>query len=108
MLLRSPRYRQLMNVSQAKWTYSCNIVVCGQQNAITGRYKMKKRFSTEFTPRFSDFDAQGILNSKQYLDFLTEARMDQMIRCYLVPMDTYHKRSQTWVFSTFSIKFYKP
>ena len=33
---------------------------------------MKKRFYSEFTPRFSDFDLQGIMNSRCYLDLLAE------------------------------------
>ena len=69
---------------------------------------MKRRFTSELTPRFSDFDMQGIMSSRSYLDFLTEARIDQMGRCYELPIDTYTKRNQSWVFSAVSLSFISP
>jgi acyl-CoA thioester hydrolase/thioesterase-3 len=70
--------------------------------------RVKRRFVSEFTPRFSDFDMQGIMNSRCYLDFLVEARIDQMARCYQVPLDHYEKQNQSWVFSAFTIAFINP
>jgi acyl-CoA thioester hydrolase/thioesterase-3 len=69
---------------------------------------MKRRFTSEFTPRFSDFDMQGIMSSRSYLDFLVEARIDQMSRCYEVPIDSYTKKNQTWVFSAITLSFISP
>lgn len=67
-----------------------------------------KRYHTDFMPRFSDFDLQGIVNSARYLDFLSEARIDQMVRCYRMPMDHYMKKNQTWVFSSVNLNYLKP
>jgi len=69
---------------------------------------MRRRFTSEFTPRFSDFDMQGIMSSRCYLDFLVEARIDQMVRCYDRPLDHYAERNQSWVFSALSIGFVSP
>lgn len=69
---------------------------------------MKKRFTSEFVPRFSDFDVQGILNSRTYVDLLVEARLDQMIHCYKLPMDHYAKKNQSWVFSSVTLNFVRP
>ncbi|PIT99402.1 MAG: hypothetical protein COT74_10385 [Bdellovibrionales bacterium CG10_big_fil_rev_8_21_14_0_10_45_34] len=69
---------------------------------------MKKRFISEFCPRFSDFDMQGILNSRIYLDLLAEARLDQMVRCYGRPLDYYAKKNASWVLSSLTIDFRRP
>jgi acyl-CoA thioester hydrolase/thioesterase-3 len=69
---------------------------------------MKRRFTSEFTPRFSDFDMQGIMSSRSYLDYLIEARIDQMQRCYELPIDKYTKKNQSWVFSAVSLSFISP
>ena len=69
---------------------------------------MRRRFTSEFTPRFSDFDMQGIMSSRCYLDFLVEARIDQMVRCYEIPLDHYTAKSQTWVFSAVTLTFLRP
>jgi len=55
---------------------------------------MRRRFASEFTPRFSDFDMQGIMSSRSYLDFLVEARIDQMARCYEIPLERYAERAR--------------
>jgi acyl-CoA thioester hydrolase/thioesterase-3 len=73
-----------------------------------GVTRAKRRFTSEFMPRFSDFDMQGILSSRCYLDFLAEARIDQMARCYKLPLDHYARQNQSWVFSAFSIAFINP
>lgn len=59
-------------------------------------------------PRVTDFDIQGILNSKQYLDLVTEARIEQMARYYKLPMEIYVQRNQSWVISRFVIEYKKP
>jgi acyl-CoA thioester hydrolase/thioesterase-3 len=69
---------------------------------------MRRRFASEFTPRFSDFDMQGIMSSRCYLDFLVEARIDQMVRCYEIPLDHYTAKNQTWVFSAVTLTFLRP
>jgi acyl-CoA thioesterase FadM len=68
----------------------------------------KKKFTSSFFPRFSDFDLQGILNSRQYIDLLAEARFDQMLRCYKYPIDSYVKRNQHWVVSNLCLDFVSP
>ncbi|HXU03963.1 MAG TPA: acyl-CoA thioesterase [Polyangia bacterium] len=70
--------------------------------------KTKRRFASEFTPRFSDFDMQGIMSSRCYLDYLVEARIDQMARCYELPLAHYAERNQTWVFSAVALDFLSP
>lgn len=67
-----------------------------------------KKFVTSFTPRFSDFDLQGILNSRQYVDLLVEARFEQMQRCYNYPIDHYLKRGQHWVVAKMQFLFISP
>jgi acyl-CoA thioester hydrolase/thioesterase-3 len=69
---------------------------------------MSRRFASEFTPRFSDFDMQGIMSSRCFLDFLVEARIDQMVRCYEIPLDHYTEKNQTWVFSAVTLTFLRP
>jgi acyl-CoA thioesterase FadM len=69
---------------------------------------MRRRFTSEFTPRFSDFDMQGIMSSRCYLDLLVEARLDQMVRCYEIPLDHYTAKNQTWVFSAVTLSFLSP
>ena len=69
---------------------------------------MKRRFASEFTPRFSDFDMQGIMSSRCYLDFLVEARIDQMARCYELPLTHYAEKNQSWVFSAVTLTFVSP
>ena len=69
---------------------------------------MRRRFASEFTPRFSDFDMQGIMSSRSYLDFLVEARIDQMARCYEIPLERYAEKGQTWVFSAVTLSFVSP
>jgi len=59
-----------------------------------GGTDMRRRFASEFTPRFSDFDMQGIMSSRSYLDFLVEARIDQMARCYEIPLERYAERAR--------------
>jgi acyl-CoA thioesterase FadM len=59
-------------------------------------------------PRFSDFDMQGIMSSRCYLDLLVEARLDQMVRCYEIPLERYAERNQTWVFSAVTLTFVSP
>ncbi|MBI4404175.1 MAG: thioesterase family protein [Deltaproteobacteria bacterium] len=59
-------------------------------------------------PRINDFDLQGVLNSKQYMDLVAEARIEQMQRYYKVPIETYFKRNQTWILSRFLIHFARP
>ncbi len=86
----------------------CAVVILLRAMGARMTTKEKKRYSTEFTPRFSDFDVQGILNSKNYIDFLSEARIEQMIRCYKLPMDHYMKMNQTWVFSSVQMNFLRP
>lgn len=67
-----------------------------------------KKYVTEFTPRFSDFDLQGILNSRQYIDLLNEARFDQMNRCYKYPIEEYVKQGLHWVAASLSFNFMSP
>jgi len=69
---------------------------------------MKRRFTSEIMPRFSDFDMQGIMSSRCYLDFLVEARIDQMARCYELPFTHYAEKNQTWVFSGVNLNFVSP
>ncbi|MBI4404511.1 MAG: thioesterase family protein [Deltaproteobacteria bacterium] len=59
-------------------------------------------------PRMTDYDLQGILNSKQYLDLVTEARIEQMTRYYKFPMEVYIEKKQSWILSRFAIEYRKP
>lgn len=48
------------------------------------------------------------MNSRCYIDLLAEARIDQMTRCYKMPMDFYAKKNQSWVFSSVTLNFLSP
>ena len=69
---------------------------------------MSNIYGTTFNPKFSDFDIQGVLNSKHYLDYLTEARIEQHETRYKIPMSKYLAKNQTFVVQDFHIKFNKP
>ncbi len=64
-----------------------------------------KIFHTTFRPRFSDFDLQGVMHQRQYLDLLAEARIDQMEKNYKIPLETYVKKNQHWVAARVDISF---
>lgn len=68
----------------------------------------EKKFTSTFNPRFSDFDLQGIMNSKAYIDLLAEARFDQMQRCYKYPIENYLKKNQHWVTAKLEFNFESP
>ncbi len=68
----------------------------------------EKKFRTRANLRFSDFDLQGVLNSRQYIDLVAEARIDQMRDCYKFPMDEFTNRGQTFILSQFTIEYVKP
>lgn len=65
----------------------------------------KKKFTTIFLPRFTDFDLQGILNSARYVELLAEARFEQMNRCYNYPIENYLKKNQHWVVANININY---
>ncbi len=67
-----------------------------------------KKFRTRANLRFSDFDLQGVLNSRQYVDLVAEARIEQMRDCYQYPMDLFIQRGHTFVLSQFQIEFIRP
>jgi thioesterase III len=76
----------------------------GSQSGLTTSHDL----FTLMKPRFSDFDLQGVLNSRQYLDLVGEARIEQMERHYKLPIEMYTKRKQSWILSQFSIEYLKP
>lgn len=69
---------------------------------------MSVRYTTTFRPRFSDFDLQGVLHSKSYLDYLAEARLDQLERCYRLPISGYLAKNQSFVVHSYNIVFVRP
>lgn len=67
-----------------------------------------KTFQTEFHPRFSDFDLQGILSSRQYVELVGEARVQQLRDNYHYPIEKFIEKRQSFVLSDFTIKFISP
>jgi YbgC/YbaW family acyl-CoA thioester hydrolase len=66
-----------------------------------------KKFETEMTVRPSEIDYNGHVHQSAYLDYLLFARVDQMQRCYKMPIEEFLKRGLTWTTKSISIDYLK-
>ena len=66
-----------------------------------------KKFETEMTVRPSDIDYNGHVHQSTYLDYLLFARIDQMQRCYKMPIEEFFKRGLSWATKSLSINYLK-
>lgn len=69
---------------------------------------MYAKFETEIVVRPSDIDYNGHVHQSVYLDYLLFARVDQMKRCYKVPMEEFFKRGYSWATKSTTINYKKP
>jgi thioesterase-3 len=66
------------------------------------------KFDTELTVRPSEIDYNRHVHQSVYLDYLLYARVDQMERCYKMPIEEFFKRGYTWATKSISIEYHKP
>ncbi len=66
-----------------------------------------KKFETEMTVRPSEIDYNGHVHQTAYLDYLLFARVDQMQRCYKMPIEEFFKRGLSWATKSISIDYLK-
>ena len=59
------------------------------------------------TVRPSDIDYNGHVHQSAYLDYLLFARVDQMQRCYKMPIEEFFKRGLSWATKSISIDYLK-
>ena len=66
-----------------------------------------KKFETEMKVRPSEIDYNGHVHQTAYLDYLLFARVDQMQRCYKMPIEEFFKRALSWATKSLSIEYLK-
>lgn len=66
-----------------------------------------KKFETEMIVRPSEIDYNGHVHQTAYLDYLLFARVDQMRRCYKMPIEEFFKRGLSWSTKSLSINYLK-
>jgi len=69
---------------------------------------MYSKFETEIVVRPSDIDYNGHVHQSVYLDYLLFARVDQMKRCYKVPIEEFFKRGFSWATKSTTIEYKRP
>ena len=57
--------------------------------------------------RPSELDYNGHVHQSVYLDYLLFARVDQMQRCYKMPIEEFFKRGLSWTTKSVSIDYLK-
>ena len=67
---------------------------------------MPQKFDTEITVRPHEIDWNMHVNQSVYLDYLLYARVDQMKRCYKMPIEAFFQRGYSWITKTISIEFH--
>ena len=68
---------------------------------------MPQKFETEITVRPHEIDWNRHVNQSVYLDYLLYARVDQMKRCYKMPIESFFKRGYSWITRSISIEYLK-
>lgn len=66
---------------------------------------MPQKFDTEITVRPHEIDYNRHVNQSVYLDYLLHARIDQMRRCYKMPIETFFARGYSWTTKSISIEY---
>lgn len=66
---------------------------------------MVQKFETEITVRPHEIDYNGHVNQSVYLDYLLHARVDQMKRCYKMPIEAFFARGLSWMTKSISIDY---
>jgi acyl-CoA thioester hydrolase/thioesterase-3 len=68
---------------------------------------MPQKFDTEITVRPHEIDWNRHVNQSVYLDYLLHARVDQMKRCYKMPIESFFQRGYSWITKSLSIEYIK-
>ncbi len=66
---------------------------------------MHQKFETEISVRPHEIDWNRHVNQSVYLDYLIHARIDQMKRCYKMPIESFFKRGYSWITRSISIEY---
>jgi len=66
-----------------------------------------QKFDTEIAVRPHEIDWNRHVNQSVYLDYLLYARVDQMKRCYKMPIESFFKRGYSWITRSLSIEYLK-
>ena len=68
---------------------------------------MPQKFDTEIEVRPHEIDYNRHVNQSVYLDYLLFARVDQMKRCYKMPIETFFARGLSWITKSVSIDYHR-
>jgi len=66
------------------------------------------KFETELQVRPDDIDMYQHVHSSRYLDYVLAARLDQMERCYGMPMVEFQKQGYGWFIAATQMNFKRP
>jgi len=69
--------------------------------------KLPKRLQSTTLARFQDCDPFGHLNNSRYIDYLLDARQDQILEHYGLEFLSPERRT-SWVVSQFQIAYFRP
>ena len=69
---------------------------------------MYSKFETQIVVRPSDIDYNGHVHQSVYLDYLLFARVDQMKRCYKVPIEEFFEQGYSWATRSTTIHYKRP
>lgn len=68
----------------------------------------EKEPSSEFTIRFQDCDPMGHLNNARFIDYVMNAREDQLLSHYGINLSDYMKKGIGWVIAGHEILYRRP
>ena len=66
------------------------------------------KFESELQVRPDDIDMYHHVHSSRYLDYVLAARLDQMERCYGMPMSEFQKQGYAWFIAAAQMNFKRP
>jgi len=69
---------------------------------------MPSRFETDVVVRPDDIDGNRHVHNTIYLDYVLAARLDQMRRCYKMPMEEFEENGWSWVVRKATIEHKRP
>lgn len=69
---------------------------------------MAAKFDTEIVVRPHEIDYNRHVHQSVYFDYLVHARIDQMRRCYKMPIEEFFRRGYSWTTKSIHIEYLKP
>lgn len=66
------------------------------------------KFVSELQVRPDDIDMYQHVHSSRYLDYVLAARLDQMERCYGMPLSEFQKQGYGWYIASTQMNFKRP